>query len=153
MIPQKGLKYEQDENMMGTDPYCIVCYTSQDRLEQVKAGALYYVRTGERPGAIKVDYKAATVKKIVLLPLKKDEAAYIFDVVGEGADIFQGSKLRKRGFTIKEENLQEPYLTYDIHPDGVRQYIDGLDTNTHIPNNAHISKRPFIIKMSELVKL
>lgn len=150
-IPQKGLKYEHDENVIAKDPICLVCYTSEERIHAVINANLYYVRTGKRKGALKFDINAAAVNRVILIPLKKNEAPYVFTVKNEGADIFQGEELAKKGFSIKEENIHEPYLAYTLYNDNIRLSINNLDSNSHIPNNAKVTQRPFIIKMSHLL--
>ena len=149
-IPQKGLKYEHDENVIAKDPICLVCYTSEERINAVINANLYSVRTGKRKGALRFDINAAAVNRVILIPLKKNEAPYVFTVKNEGADIFQGEELAKKGFSIKEENIHEPYLAYNLHNDNIRLSINNLDSNPLIPNNAKVTQRPFIIKMSKL---
>ena len=149
-IPQKGLKYEHDENVIAKDPICLVCYTSEERINAVINANLYYVRTGKRKGALRFDINAAAVNRVILIPLKKNEAPYVFTVKNEGADIFQGEELAKKGFSIKEENIHEPYLAYTLDNDNIRLSINNLDSNPLIPNNAKVTQRPFIIKMSKL---
>lgn len=149
-IPQKGLKYEHDENVIAKDPICLVCYTSEERINAVINANLYYVRTGKRKGALRFDINAAAVNRVILIPLKKNEAPYVFTVKNEGADIFQGEELAKKGFSIKEENIHEPYLAYTLHNNNIRLSINNWDSNPLIPNNAKVTQRPFIIKMSKL---
>lgn len=149
-IPQKGLKYEHDENVIAKDPICLVCYTSEERINAVINANLYYVRRGKRKGALRFDINAAAVNRVILIPLKKNEAPYVFTVKNEGADIFQGEELAKKGFSIKEENIHEPYLAYTLHNNNIRLSINNWDSNPLIPNNAKVTQRPFIIKMSKL---
>ena len=149
-IPQKGLKYEHDENVIAKDPICLVCYTSEERINAVINANLYYVRRGKRKGALRFDINAAAVNRVILIPLKKNEAPYVFTVKNEGADIFQGEELAKKGFSIKEENIHEPFLAYTLHNNNIRLSINNWDSNPLIPNNAKVTQRPFIIKMSKL---
>lgn len=149
-IPQKGLKYEHDENVIAKDPICLVCYTSEERINAVINANLYYVRRGKRKGALRFDINAAAVNRVILIPLKKNGAPYVFTVKNEGADIFQGEELAKKGFSIKEENIHEPYLAYTLHNNNIRLSINNWDSNPLIPNNAKVTQRPFIIKMSKL---
>lgn len=149
-VPQKGLKYERDDSIGGIDPVCLVCYTSDNRIENVRNAMLYYVRTGKRQGAIRFDANAAVVSRVILLPLRKDEDAYVFTIKEEGAEIFRGEALSQRGFPIDENNMQEPYLVYSLDESFGRMRIEGLKSNSNIPANAHMSKAPFIIKMSQL---
>lgn len=150
IIPQKGLRYIEDDTILGKDELCLVCYTSADRIKAVKNALVYYVRTGKRNGAIRFDTNAASIKYVILIPLKKDEDSCIFTLKDEGAEIFRGEVLAKKGFSIKDEYYQEPYLVYSLTENYQRVKFDNLESNTHIPANAKVSGRPFFIKMSNL---
>lgn len=150
IIPQKGLRYIEDDTILGKDELCLVCYTSADRIKAVKNALVYYVRTGKRNGAIRFATNAVSIKYVILIPLKKDEDSCIFTLKDEEAEIFRGEVLAKKGFSIKDEYYQEPYLVYSLTENYQRVKFDNLESNTHIPANAKVSGRPFFIKMNNL---
>lgn len=73
-----------------------------------------------------------------------------FYLKNEGAEIFRGEVLAKKGFFIKDEYYQEPYLVYSLTENYQRVKFENMESNTHVPANAKVSGRPFFIKMSNL---
>lgn len=154
IIPQKGLRYEHDEKIMGSDDYCIVCYISKNLLEEVANAGLYYTRTGDKPGALPFDLKAATVRHILLIPFSQNEETLLFKVEGDGPNIYNGRMLKEKGFDhIKDEKGNDPYITYRINtvPACIRQ--DSLILDPAVLNAAKVNKGPIIRRFSELISV
>ena len=148
-IPQKGLKYEYDENVIAKDPICLVCYTAKTRLDNVLKSHIYYVRTGDKDGAFPYSPNVAAIRKVILLPLNRDENMYVYDVDGPGPRIVNGKYLRdEKGFDIKKENEDEPYLAYDLK--NVNR-VPLSDVNlAALPSNAWLTQKPYILRKSDI---
>lgn len=154
VIPQKGLRYEHDEKIMGSDDYCIVCYTPDWLLTEVINVGMYYIRTGDRPGALPFDLKAATTRHILLIPFKESIEAFLFDIEGESPSIYMGHQLKEKGFNhIKEERKNEPYMAYQINRTPSRIKQDSLVLHSDVIKAAKADKKPFHCRISELVEL
>lgn len=154
VIPQKGLRYEHDEKIMGKDDYCIVCYISDSLMEEILNAGLYYTRTGDKPGALPLDIKTATATRILLISYKENIHAFLFDVEGGGPKIYTGRELKQKGFDhIKIENENDPYMTYRINktPTNIKQ--DTLILDLSVLRAAKVNKRPFIRRLGELFDL
>lgn len=154
VIPQKGLRYEHDEKIMGSDDYCIVCYISKNLLEEVANAGLYYTRTGDKPGALSFDLKAATVRHILLIPFSQNEEALLFKVEGDGPNIYNGRMLKEKGFDhIKDKKGNDPYITYKINklPKSIKQST--LILERAVLNAAKVNKGPIIRHFSELISI
>lgn len=152
VIPQKGLRYEHDEDIMGRDEYCIVCYTSESLMKEVFVSGMYYTRTGDKPGALLFDLKAATARRILLIPFKGESEGFLFEVEGDGPNIYTGSQLKDKGFEhIKEENANTPYLAYQINRVPVSFKQESLIMDSVALRAAKASKAPFIKHLSEIV--
>lgn len=150
VIPQKGLKYSGDETIFGKDEPCLVCYTAKIRLDNVLKSLIYYIRTGDRDGAFPYSPEIAAIRKVILIPLNRDEDMYAYNVEGAGPRIANGKYLRdEKGFDIKEENEAEPYLAYDLK-DASRIPRSELNP-TALPGNAWITQKPYILRQSELI--
>lgn len=151
VIPQKGLKYFHDESIMGSDDYCLICYTSAERQEEVFDSWLYYTRTGDKLGALPFDIKAAMVRHILLIPFSESAKAFMLDVEGDGPVIYNGDQLKEKGFIhMEDRNLNDPYMTYRLKKDIKTVERQLLTANPAIPKKAKIDKSPFIRKYSEL---
>ena len=150
IIPQKGLKYSGDETIFGKDEPCLVCYTAKARLDYVLKSLIYYVRTGDKDGAFPYSPEVAAIRKVILIPLNRDEDIYVYNVDGAGPRIVNGKYLKdNKGFDIKEENEADPYLAYDLK-DASR--ISQSDFNlAALPGNAWRTQKPYIHRQSELI--
>lgn len=154
VIPQKGLRYEHDEKIMGSDDYCIVCFTSKNQLDEVLTAGLYYTRTGDKAGALPFDLKTATVRRILLIPYKENEEALLFDVEGDGPSIYNGRMLKKKGFDhIKDEKENDPYITYRINKFHKSMKQDSLYLDRAVLNAAKVNQGPIIRRLSELISV
>ncbi len=144
VIPQKGLKYEPDEQIVGDDPVCLIYPVSPERLAKYRGALTFYVRTGDRVGALPFDAQIAKVSKIIFLPnpISKDTPSYIFSLRSEGAKIYSGNTLKDKGFEIKEENLAEPYLAFELSPDAETIQFSGLESNPNIPGKVRNPRNP-----------
>lgn len=152
VIPQKGLRYEHDEKIMGSDDYCIVCYISDPLLEEVLVSGIYYTRTGDKPGALPFDLKAATARRILLLPYKGGADGFLFEVEGDGPCIYTGNELKEKGFGhINEEKANDPYLAYQINSTPIPINPESLILTPMMLKAAKASKGPFIKRISEIV--
>ena len=149
IIPQKGLKYIGDDTILGKDELCLICYTAKDRLEKVLRSRIYYLRTGDREGAFPYSPKVAAIQKVVLIPINRNEDAYVYDINGSGPRIANGKYLRdEKGFDIAKENEIEPYLVYELK-NVIRLPQSELNL-TALPGNAWIEQIPYIRQQSEL---
>ena len=149
IIPQKGLKYIEDDTILGKDELCLICYTAKDRLEKVLRSRIYYLRTGDREGAFPYSPKVAAIQKVVLIPINRNEDAYVYDINGSGPRIANGKYLRdEKGFDIAKENEIEPYLVYELK-NVIRLPQSELNL-TALPGNAWIVQIPYIRQQSEL---
>lgn len=149
IIPQKGLRYIEDDTIFGKDLLCLICYTSKDRLEKVLRSHLYYLRTGDKVGAFPYSPEVAATRIVILIPLNRDEDAYIYDVIGAGPRIVNGKYLRdEKRFDINKEDEIEPYLAYDL-----KEFIRIPQSRfnlTALPGNAWMTKKPYIRRQSEI---
>lgn len=149
IIPQKGLKFIGDENILGKDDLCLVCYTAKARLDIVRKSLIYYVRTGDKDGAFPYSPDVAAIRKIILIPLNRDEDMYVYEVDGSGPHIVNGKYLQdKKGFVIKKENEVEPYLAYDLK-NVVRRPQSDFNL-TALPGNAWRTQKPYILRQSDI---
>lgn len=149
IIPQKGLKYIGDDTILGKDELCLICYTAKDRLEKVLRSRIYYLRTGDREGAFPYSPKVVAIQKVVLIPINRNEDAYVYDINGSGPRIANGKYLRdEKGFDIAKENEIEPYLVYELK-NVIRLPQSELNL-TALPGNAWIVQIPYIRQQSEL---
>lgn len=149
IIPQKGLKFIGDENIFGKDESCLVCYTAKARLDNVRKSLIYYIRTGDKDGAFPYSPDVAAIRKIILIPLNRDEDIYVYEVDGSGPRIVNGKFLQdKKGFVIKKENEVEPYLAYDLK-DVVRIPLSDFNL-TALPGNAWRTQKPYILRQSDI---
>lgn len=149
VIPQKGLKYSGDETIFGKDDPCLICYTAKDRLDKVLKSLIYYIRTGDKAGAFPYSPEVAAARKVILIPLNRDEDMYVFTVNGAGPRIVNGKYLKdKKGFDIKEENEAEPYLAYDLKD--VSRIPRSELSLIALPGNSWITQKPYILRQSEL---
>ncbi len=149
IIPQKGLRYIEDGTILGKDEMCLVCYTAKARLEKVLGAHIYYLRTGDKDGAFPYSPEVAAIRKVLLIPLNRDEDLYVYEVDGRGPRIVNGKYLKEeKGFDIKKENEVDPYLAYDLK-DATR--ISQTELNmTALPGNAWRTQKPYILRQSEL---
>lgn len=149
IIPQKGLTYIGDENVLGKDELCLVCFTSKDRLEKVLKSRIYYLRTGERDGAFPYSPDVAAIRKVILIPVNINEDAYVYEVNGDGPRIVNGKYLRdKKGFAIKDKNNIEPYIAYDLK--NVSRKSQSELNLSSLPGYASIKQEPYIRRQSDL---
>lgn len=152
IIPQKGLRYEHDEKIMGSDDYCIVCYTPDWLVAEVFNAGIYYTRTGDKRGALPFDIKAATARRILLLPFKGNNEAILFEVMGDGPSIYTGNKLKEKGFAhIKEGNEKDPYMAYQINPVPIHVKQESLIVDSELLKYAKVNQQPVILRINEIV--
>jgi len=147
IIPQKGLKYIEDETILGKDDLCLVCYTAKDLLEKVIRSNTYYLRTGNRYGALPYSPEIAAIRKIILIPLNRDEDLYMYNVDGAGPRIFKGKYLRdEKNFDI--DDITEPYLVYDLK-DAARMPRSMFNQSV-LPRDSWRNQKSVILRKSEL---
>lgn len=151
VIPQKGLRYEKDETLLGTDALCIAGYANERQLAAVRKARMYYVRAGLRKGSLHLEAGFEKAKYAVLFKNDKSEDKIMFLLDGRGPRVLKGSDLAKKGFSIKDENIENIYLAFDLEKDGEQTVIiNNLQDNPHIPKDAKDNNEPFFIPFSKL---
>ena len=149
IIPQKGLKFIGDENILGKDELCLICYTAKDRLDKVQQSLIYYLRTGDKPGAFPYSPDVAAIRKVILIPINSADDSHVYEVSGNGPRIVTGKYLKNnKGFDISSTDETEPYLAYDLK-DVVRIPLSDFNL-TALPGNAWRTQKPYILRQSDI---
>lgn len=151
IIPQKGLRYEKDESLLGTDGLCIAGYANDKQLAAVRKTRMYYVRAGLRKGSMHLEPGFEKAKYAVLFRNDKSEDKIMFMLDGRGPRVVTGQDLKDAGFPGMDKKLENLYLAFDLEKEGEKTVlINNLLENPHIPKDAKDNNEPFFIPFSKL---
>lgn len=84
-------------------------FNGEEHLKQILAGKLYYIRTGARPGSIRIEQGFDTCKYLFL---HYKQRYLMFKLVGTAPRLFTGKQLADKGFSVRKPD--ESYLAYDL---------------------------------------
>lgn len=151
IIPQKGLRYEKDERLFGSDGLCVAGYANERQLAAVRKTRMYYVRAGLRKGSMHLEPGFEKAKYAVLFRNDKSDDKIMFMLDGRGPRVVTGQDLKDKGFPGMEGKLKNLYLAFDLEKEGEQTVlINNLLENPHIPKDAKDNNEPFFISFSNL---
>lgn len=84
-------------------------FNGEEHLKQILAGKLYYIRTGARPGSIRIEQGFDTCKYLFL---HYKQRYLMFKLTGNAPRLFTGKQLADKGFSVRKPD--ESYLAYDL---------------------------------------
>lgn len=84
-------------------------FNGEDHLKQILASKLYYIRTGARPGSIRIEQGFDSCKYLFL---HYKQRYLMFKLVGTAPRLFTGKQLADKGFSVRKAD--ESYLAYDL---------------------------------------
>lgn len=84
-------------------------FNGEDHLKQILANKLYYIRTGARPGSIRIEQGFDTCKYLFL---HYKQRYLMFKLTGNAPRLFTGKQLADKGFSVRKPD--ESYLAYDL---------------------------------------
>ena len=84
-------------------------FNGEEHLKQIIANKLYYIRTGARPGSIRIEQGFDTCKYLFL---HYKQRYLMFKLVGTAPRLFTGKQLADKGFSVRKPD--ESYLAYDL---------------------------------------
>ena len=84
-------------------------FNGEEHLKQILANKLYYIRTGARPGSIRIEQGFDTCKYLFL---HYKQRYLMFKLVGTAPRLFTGKQLADKGFSVRKPD--ESYLAYDL---------------------------------------
>lgn len=84
-------------------------FNGEDHLKQILASKLYYIRTGARPGSIRIEQGFDTCKYLFL---HYKQRYLMFKLTGNAPRLFTGKQLTDKGFIVRKPD--ESYLAYDL---------------------------------------
>lgn len=84
-------------------------FNGDEQMKQILANKLYYIRTGARPGSIRIE-QGFDICKYLFLHYKQQYL--IFKLTGAAPRLFTGKQLADKGFSVRKP--EETYLAYDL---------------------------------------
>lgn len=156
VIPQKGLRYENDEDILGYEGKCIAGYANEKQLKAIRKTGYYYVRAGLRPGSLHLEPGFEKTKYVVLFKQDKRDEKLMYELDGQGPRVVNGKDLKELGFPGMDNKLENYYLLFEIRRNDNGELTERIDlintmlTNPNIPTDAKVNNEPFFVPFANL---
>ena len=111
VIQEHQLDYHElpDVKPLEEEKVLVGYFNGDEQMKQILANKLYYIRTGARPGSIRIEQGFDSCKYLFL---HYKQRYLMFKLTGSAPRLFTGKQLADKGFSVRKHD--ETYLTYDL---------------------------------------
>lgn len=143
-IPQHGLSYSP-----GGDIVLVGFYKNSEELENILRQRLYYVRTGDANGSLRLTDGCEAARYLLL---HNGSNRMLLELDGRGPRYFNIQELRKKGFSPSDERDRIHYLGFSLRSKKPVN-LPGIDINSLTINVGRKGGTPYFARLSELCRL